>query len=426
MERPIRIAFFVHRFPVVSEAFIVNAAAGLIDAGHEVDIYALHGAGEADHGRHGLVSDYGLEDRTSVFRLRERPRARLAWAPLAGARLLAAHGLRSSAAMDAGVFGADGPSLVALHEADMFRGQGRYDILHCHFGTLAEPVLNHRRAGFLSGRVFVHFRGYDISSFVQERGEQVYDRVFREADGFFAGCTTFRDRALALGAAPDRMSLVFSPVAIDKFPFRARAWIPGEPLRVLAVGRLVEKKGFRFALDALARLADEGLDLRFDVVGDGPLREALQAQAAGLGLADRTLFHGAATHEQIAAHLNRAHIFLAPSTTASNGDQDASINTLKEAMAAGCPFVTTTHGGIPEMVAGVDAGIMAPEADAPALARAMRTLLDRRADWPQMGLRGQAHIRETYSIEAVTAATVAAYERALSATPSHAFERVAP
>jgi len=56
----------------------------------------------------------------------------------------------------------------------------------------------------------------------------------------------------------------------------------------------------------------------------------------------------------------------------------------------------------------------------------MRTLLDRRADWPQMGLRGQAHIRETYSIEAVTAATVAAYERALSATPSHAFERVAP
>lgn len=403
-----KVAFFVHRFPVISEAFVVNAAVGLIDAGHEVDIYALSGPGDGRHARHGLIGDYNLEARARAFGLRESPRRLAALAPVALAKLAVTNRL------DLGSLAGGRETLVKLHEAALFRKGGRYDILHCHFGTLAETVLNHRRAGALSGRVVVHFRGFDISGHIRQHGEGAYDRVFKEADAFLTGCSFFMDRILSLGAPKERTALVRSGVAVERFRYRPRTWNAGEPLNLLAVGRLVEKKGFRFAIEAAARLVSRGIDVQLTIVGDGPLNDALLAQADALDVGERVHFFGPATHEQIAALLDKAHILVAPSTTASNGDQDASINTVKEAMAAGCPFVTTDHGGIPELVDGAEAGLVVNEADAEALADGIANLIARNAEWPDMGSRGRERITTEYSIEAVTATCLAAYSRALA------------
>ncbi|OYX48817.1 MAG: hypothetical protein B7Y90_09220 [Alphaproteobacteria bacterium 32-64-14] len=420
-----KVAFFVHRFPVISEAFVANAAVGLIDQGHTVDIYALDGPADSAHERHALVERYRLEDRTRSFRLGESPRRRVALAPMAAFKIATSHGLKVGSVLDAGCFGPERFGLRALHEAGLFRDGGKYDILHCHFGTLAEAVLDHRRAGFLSGQVVVHFRGYDISKFLQEKGEHAYDRVFRDADAFIANCRYFRDRVIGLGAPESRTHVVASGVAVDRFPFATRAWAPDEPLRLLAIGRLVEKKGLRFAVEALARLVSDGIDARLSIVGDGPLRQALQDQAAALSIAERVTFTGAVPHERIARLLIDSHVLLAPSTTAASGDRDASINTVKEAMVSGCPFVTSNHGGIPELVEGVDAGVMTQEGDADALATGLRQLLARRDDWPAMAHRGRVHILSRYSIEAVTAETMRVYRLAIaSRSPSSRSRRV--
>lgn len=409
-----RIAFFVHRFPVMSEVFIANAAAGLIDQGHEVDIYALDGLPDPQQQRHEIVSAYGLERRTRSFSMEGQPRRWAAAAPLAGLKVAAVYGPRIGAIANSSLFADGRGGLKALHEASMFRHGGRYDILHCQFGTLAEPVLGHRRAGFLSGKVVVHFRGYDISQFVEAHGEQVYARVSREADAFVANCGFFRDRAIALGAPVERTSIIASGVALGRFSFSERNWTPGRQLRLLAVGRLVEKKGFRFAIEAVARLVSKGLDVRLKLVGGGPLREDLQSQAAMLGIADRVEFTGAATQLQIAQWLGESHMFVAPSTRAADGDSDASINTVKEAMAAGCPFVTSDHGGIPELVEGVDAGVMVREGDAGALTEGIIQLLDRRDEWAPMGRRGRKHVLSKYSIEAVTSDLIGVYRGLLT------------
>ena len=411
-----RIAFFVHRFPVISEVFIANAAAGLIDQGHDVDIYGLDGRPETSTQRQEVVSTYGLERRTRSFSMEGSPRRWALMAPFAGLKIAATHGPRIAAVVDHERFGPDRSGLRALHEASMFRRGGHYDILHCHFGTLAEPVLNHRRAGFLSGKVVVHFRGHDISRFVRTHGEHVYDRVFREADAFVANCNFFRDRAIQLGAPSERTSVVASGIDLAKFRLAKPSWKPGEPLRLLGIGRLVEKKGFQKAVEALAQLTAAGLDAYLTLAGEGPLKDDLKAQAAMLGIADRVRFAGRVTHVEIADMLEKSHALLAPSMTASDGDGDASINTLKEAMAAGLPFVTSNHGGIPELVDGVEAGIVVKEGDAVALAEGVQTLLSRRDEWPDMGRRGRKHVQDRYSIEAVTDDIVDVYQAALDRT----------
>lgn len=412
----LRVAFFVHRFPVVSESFIVNAAAGLVRAGHQVDIYALHGDGQAPAKRDDGRATFRDGWRCQVFRLRERPRRRLALAPLAAARLFVRHGASVAAAWERKHFGEDGPSLIALHEASLFRDGGRYDILHAQFGTLADVVLKHRAAGFLSGSVFAHFRGYDISSHLRERGENVYRGLFAQADGFLTNCGFFRDRLIELGAPPERTTIVPSAVDVELFAPGPNPWEPGQKLRLLGVGRLVEKKGFTYAVQALAMLAADGVDFECRIIGDGPLRGALETEVAAAGLAGRIRFTGAAGQREVAAALAHAHIFLAPCTTASNGDQDASINTLKEAMAAERPFVSTLHGGIPELVAGVDGGVLAPEADPRALYQALQTLIDRRGAWAEMGGRARARIERAYSIDAAAALTTRAYRTVLRPT----------
>ncbi|MFC7292771.1 glycosyltransferase [Hirschia litorea] len=410
-----RIAFFVHWFPVVSEAFISNAAAGLIDEGHHVDIFALDGAGPVEHGRHSLVSDYGLEKRAKILDCKHRPKKRWLDAPKAFFKVFRAHGFKAFNVFRKSHFGPDAPSLIALHEAALFADMGEYDVLHCQFATLAEIVMRHRDAGLISGKVFIHFRGYDISNVIQERGEDVYADILSKADGFGADCEFFKKRAVKLGADEQRFSIFPCGVAVEKFKFISRSWNEGEPLNMLFVGRMVEKKGLRYAIEGIAQVVhEEGVDIRLVILGGGPLEGELRALATRLGIVDRIDFAGPAPHERIAQEFDRAHLFIAPSTTASNGDQDGPLNTVKEAMISGCPYITTDHGGIPELVKGVGAGELVEEANGAAIAAAIRRLIKQRNNWAGMGQKGREHILKHHSIKAATAGTVVAYKKMLS------------
>ena len=175
------------------------------------------------------------------------------------------------------------------------------------------------------------------------------------------------------------------------------------------MGRLVEKKGFADAIDAVARLRGEGRDVRLDILGDGPLRADLERRA-GEGV--RLL--GAASSDAVLAALHAADIALAPSVTAADGDQDGPVNTLKEAMATGLPVVATRHGGIPELVEDGVSGLLVPERDPEALARAIARLMDAPGDWPRLGAAGRRKVVALHDHRSILRATLSAYARALA------------
>ena len=183
------------------------------------------------------------------------------------------------------------------------------------------------------------------------------------------------------------------PNGIDLELFRRRdAYDPAGPL--VAVGRLVPKKGFDVLLDALALLGDDAPELL--LVGDGPERDRLGRRAAELGGRARLL--GVRPHHEIPALLEAASAFVLPCVALPNGDRDAAPTVLIEAMAMELPVVSTRLEGIDELI-GPDRGLMVPQRDPVALAAALRELLgsDPRLR-REMGAAGRRYVEREHDL----------------------------
>jgi colanic acid/amylovoran biosynthesis glycosyltransferase len=402
-----KVAMVVRHFPLLSETFVINQVVGLIDRGHEVDIYAtdsLH-PGEAMHpevARHGLLGRARLLPAVPGGRLRSARAAIGAFGVRASSDPLAV--ARNSARI-VGVLGS--PSgrrrplsrLRALSRWVLpMADRAPYDIIHCQFGTVADEGAALRRLGSPGARLIVTFRGFDISQHLRDRGEGVYDAIFAEADFFLVNCDFFRRRLIGLGCDPGRLEVLRSGLDCSSYRFEPRRPPADGRLRVAMVGRLVDKKGTEYAIRAAALLIGRGRDLELRVVGYGPLRDELERLIGELGVGDRVRLIGGKARPEIVDELHRAHLFIAPSVTSPRGDQDAPINVLKEAMATGLPVVSTRHGGIPELVEDGVSGFLVPERDAEALADRLDELIGRPDRWEEMGRAGRDRVERDYDL----------------------------
>lgn len=371
-----RIAFVVNSFPMLSETFVINQITGLIDQGHEVDIYALMDTGpRKQKGMHAAVEEYSLMDRT--YYAKPIPGSKLLRRLRTFWRLATPGGISLSQARsiahecrDAGM-----PVTSTIEHASTFNLPQKYDVIDCQFGPLGLIVSILRRSGCLSGKLVTRFRGYDISKFIRTRGDDVYRYLFEYGDLFVPNCEFFRNKVVGLGAPPEKTISHYSGIDLSIFNFKPREKTAG-PLRLMTVGRLTGKKGFEYAIDAVAQLRQGGMDIRFTIIGEGEDREKFQSQIDSLDLADFVQMPGAMPHEEIVELLYGSDLFIAPSITSAEGDQDAPVNTLKEAMATGLPCIGTKHGGIPELVEHEINGLLVPERDSEGIAKAIQWFVD--------------------------------------------------
>ncbi len=192
------------------------------------------------------------------------------------------------------------------------------------------------------------------------------------------GLQRLRDLAPRPDAHPERLKLVYHGLDFAHLPpsppLRPRrdGADPGDPVVILSIGRKVEKKGYEDLLKALAKLPLT-LNWRFEHVGAGELSDALKAEAASLGIADRCLWHGAQPQKAVFAALARADLFVLASKKAADGDQDGLPNVLMEAAHQGLAIVSTHAAAIGEFITDGDSGLLvtpgAPDELGAALAR---------------------------------------------------------
>jgi len=392
-----RIAFLVHDFPMLSETFILNQATGLIERGHHVDIFTnrIHD----DHKIHPDVEKYGLVQHT--YRLPAIPKAFIPRFVI-GCWLFLRNFLRNPAlflrSLNFFRHGFSTFGLRLVYYATVLADKAPYDIVHSQFGTQSFAGVCFSQLIDPKPSLVTTFRGYDISTYVQTNGPQSYDLVFRQGDLFLANCEYFRQRAIQLGCHPEKIFVHRSGIDCNKFPFVPRHRPSDRGVRLVTTGRLVEKKGIEYAIRAVSKLLSSYPNLQYQIIGDGPLKLQLQQLINALRINHAVHLLGWKNEQEIAAILKDADLFLAPSVTAKDGNQDAPVNVLKEAMAMGLPVVSTWHGGIPELVQDGVNGFLVPERDVEALVDRLDHLLRHPEIWPELGRAGRHRVETHYNL----------------------------
>lgn len=278
--------------------------------------------------------------------------------------------------------------------------QIRPKLVHAHFegdGIRALPL-----AERLNVPLAVTCHGYDVT--VQRRDwehqpvmgkyfEGLRKKLFETASLFFGVSRFICDQMLKNGYPPKKIRLHY--IGVDTERFRPDPTIPKQPM-FLFVGRLVEKKGCGNLFQAMKQVNAKYPDIKLNVIGNGCLKEDLEAFAREEKL--NIQFCGVLPPEIIQKYLKAALLLCMPSLRAKNGDSEGLGIAILEAQAVGIPVVGTLHGGIPEAMEHGVTGLLSPERDPDALAANILTLLSDTALRTKMGLAARERMIRLFDL----------------------------
>lgn len=221
----------------------------------------------------------------------------------------------------------------------------------------------------------------------------------RHGDLFLCVSEYIRERALSAGFPREKLLVHHIGTDIETFAGAARNASRSKGCRVLHVARLVEKKGTAHLLSAFHMAMRAGFRGDLMIIGEGPLRPALERQVAALGLGESVRFLGAQPYSVVKEHMAAASILALPSVTARSGDAEGLGMVLLEAAASGAAIIGTRHGGIPEVIRHEETGLLVGERDEVALAGALRRLHDYPELRAQLGAGALAHVRDCFHLQ---------------------------
>lgn len=357
-----KVGYVVKRYPRYSETFIVNEILAHEAAGLEVEIFSLLPPED------GRFQDIISQVRAPVTYL---------WA-----KGLKASEFWSALEEAGGIFPnswsalrvARGEDVRYVYQAAVLAREAYLrgiTHLHAHFATAAASV----------ARLASHFSEipYTLTAHAKDIfHEDVRPEDLRRKLDDAAAAVTVSDYNLeylreTYGPAAARVRRVYNGLDLERFPYEA----PCERLpRIVAVGRLVEKKGFGDLVEACALLAANGRQFACQIVGAGPEEAGLRARIEHRGLGDRVELLGPRPQSEMIEHVRNAAVFAASCVVGTDGNRDGLPTVLLEAMALGTPCVSTGVTGIPEVVRDGETGLMVPQHDPAALAAAIARLLE--------------------------------------------------
>jgi colanic acid/amylovoran biosynthesis glycosyltransferase len=291
-------------------------------------------------------------------------------------------------------------------------------LIHAHLG----PTGPFAMAGALAAGVpfVVSYYGHDVVMFrTRERFEPwawwytlLRRRVFARAARIVVLSEHMRRALIAQGCPEEKVAVVRLGVDVARFAGAAREVRDArQPLRVLMVGREVDKKGFDDGLAAVRGAIDRGVPCEVTMLGTGgPLAPYLRLKARSLGVDVRWLEPA----HPVAAAMAGADVLLAPSRTAADGDEEGTPTVIVEAGAAGLPVVSTRHAGIPEQIDDGVSGLLAGERDIWGLTEALATMARDPVRAHAMGVAGRARMTRAYSLAAHRARLHAVYDAVLA------------
>lgn len=387
-----RLGYLLKKFPRLSETFVLNEILSQESLGRPVRVFSRRTPDEEP--RHPQLSRLRAEVETLPDKRGIDPWETLFFGEWDPEETFARVGrvVRSAREWSHPRF----PSLLA--EAIYLYGRTRalgVEHLHVHFATDSAVVaMILRELGGPSYSVTAHAK--DI--YRQTVDADLLDRMFTNAEFVVTVCDAnvrFIEGRVGQRAA-SRVRRLYNGIDLEAFEMVVEE---REEDHVLAVGRLVEKKGFHVLVEALALLAARSVPFKATIAGDGDQRERLEGMIRESGLEGRVFLAGPVDQAGVRALMRRATVLCQPCVTAADGNRDALPTVLLEALASGLPAVSTPVGGVPEILGDGEAGVLVAEGDAAATARALEELLSDHDLRRRLALKGRARAESLFDAE---------------------------
>lgn len=289
-------------------------------------------------------------------------------------------------------------------------------LIHAHFGLdgvfalplaqrLQIPLIVTYHGYFATADIQLHPNLTFASSFFKRRGQffrELYarrrDRLFQNAHCGIAVSDFIRSQLIAKGYPADKIKVHY--IGIDVEQFIPNLTVKREPV-VLFVGRLVEKKGCQYLIQAMSQVQAVMPEVELVVIGNGPLKSTLEALAKNT--LKRYRFLGVQPSTAVREWMNRASVLCAPSVTTTTGESEGLPIVVLEAMAMQLPVVSSFHAGIPEAIAHTETGFLSPEKDWQSLAQNILILLQNRALQNQFAIAARNRIEQQFNLKHNTA-----------------------
>ena len=293
---------------------------------------------------------------------------------------------------------ADRPWKISARETHTLRGiltDVDAQLLHVYFGHIAVLLLPLLETW--SKPTLVSFHGADV---LVDMHKPAYRRATQQmlaaVKGVLVRSESLRRAVTDLGCPREKIEIQYTGIPLDEFPFRERTAPANGEWRLLQAGRLIEKKGIATSLRAFARFHQLFPNSAMTIAGEGPQLEELQTLVKQLGIASAVFFAGFVSQNKLRELFYSSQMFLHPSETGGDGNQEGVPNSMLEAMATGLPVFATRHGGIPEAVEHGASGVLVDERDDEALAKAIIPAAQHPERLTQMGRAAAEHVAKKF------------------------------
>lgn len=402
-----KIVLIAPAFPKTSETFIVSKFTGLIARGYDVKIVCSRSEPK-EWERFPNLERFALKKRILV-NPPTSPRwlvvllfpivffKTLIWRPAATLYYLR-HGWA--------LFGA---GIIKRFYLDARLIAEQPDLIHFEFGALA---VNRTYLGeLLDSKILVSFRGYDLN-FSGLNTPHYYDEVWEQADKLHFLGEDLRNRALRRGCPPEKSYALIPPaIAVEIFtPTNLENLGQGQrphPLRLLSVGRIEWKKGYEYALEAVAMLVQQGVSLEYRIVGDGSYFDAVAFCRHTLGLERHVTFLGVLTSDDVREQMTWADVFVHAAVS------EGFCNAVIEAQSMRLPVVCTDADGLPENVVNGETGFVVARRNPTQLSEKIAMLACEPDLRKRMGEAGRKHVQKHFTLDQQLDEFAALYESTL-------------
>lgn len=396
MSAPIRVLFVRLKWP--PETFMLRLVDGLARRGIQVTLAVHERPGSewpaAPNVDYLWTPPWGDSGARGLWQTSRALGAALRRSPGATRQLLAEPPPAGSAAGTAAM----------LHRYLPFAGR-RWDVVYFPWNTMAityRPLLER-------GPAVISCRGtqINVTPHNPERAEirAGLPDTFRLASAVHCVSAAIRDEAAQYGLDPAKAVVIHPAVDPERFHPADRPAPPGGPLRIVTTGGLLWGKGYEYALSALRRLLDRGVDARLEIIGGGEERQRLLYTIHDLELENHVIWRGPLPPEGVLERLQAADVFLLASLS------EGLSNAVLEGMACGLPVVTTAVGGMPEAVSDGVEGFLVPPRDPAALAGALAMLAARPALRREMGAAARRRVVADFALDDQADAFAALFRR---------------